>query len=256
MTNRSNPSGPYMGPEGPVSLSERQHICTQIVGAVAWGPEGSWGYCACPGADLHHNRTARRDCRVFAEETNRGGRTDPPGLHCLHTSCVGAVEEASRRLRSAIGKAKRAAGLASPSAPLGFPKSVRTVRQTARTGNFGLAEEKRGSSDTPKADLPTARTDGSRPLTRFAHVRTHPHVSDKVPLQASEPYVAPATKPQPEALPEATAATTRPTGHVPNAVEKPGLVTVWMNGEAPVRGEWQGADFVTHFQFNDKGKQP
>ena len=196
-------NGPYVGPQGPVSLSERQRIAEAVVGVVEWGEDGSWGYCACPGADLHTGKTARRDCRIFTGL--RGEAQESPNVYCLHTSCLAPIEAASTRLRSLIGKAKAASGRALPPTPSSDPRSVRQVRHTARTGNFGLAEEKRGSSAQPVGakeaagtEFRTLRTDETRPLTRFAHVRTRPHDLPEVPSHPSEPYVKPPAPVQPK----------------------------------------------------------
>lgn len=235
MATKGTFSGPYMGPQGPVSLSERQRIAVEIVGPVDWSAERSWGYCACPGADFHNNVTARRDCRVFVEETNRGAKVYPPAVFCLHRSCASSVEAASHALRSAIGKAKVAAASTSPRSPSGFPKNVRGVGHTVRTGNFGMAEEVGGSSGVPKAEVRTVRTDGDRPLTRFAHIRAHPHVLPDVPVLPSEPSVKVVAPLQPkQAEPTPKAATKAPAGALPKASAEPPEGRVY----CPVRLVW------------------
>lgn len=221
-------STPYTGPEGPVSLSERQAICERVVGSVAWSKEGDWGYCMCPGGQNHTGKDGRRDCRVFADEKRGGGRgaTLPPGVHCLHQSCAGAVEEASKRIRSEIGRAKvRNAPPSSPAPRGGKPEGVRGAGHTARTFKFGCAEKK-GEAVEEKT---TARTEGSRPLTRFAHVRTHAHCETGSGISASEPSTTVAT---PVALPAKTVAGTavpvaKPDPLAPKPVpdDRPGIVT-------------------------------
>jgi hypothetical protein len=248
-------STPYQRPEGPVSLIERQSICQAVVGAVDWSAEGAWGYCACPGADLHQGKSAKRDCRVFAEETHRGGSTNPPGVYCLHRSCAGLIEEAAHKIRSAIGKAKYEAGrllsrTPPPRAPSVGQKGVREVR-TVRTCNFGVPEEKEGKPAAAEAEFRTPRTGQTHLLTRFAHVRTHAHSFKEGAFQASEasgPEKAvaqplPAPKPQPGPQPRQDTA-------VPLA-EPPGIITLCMKGEPARRGHWVGSEFVTEFIFNE-----
>jgi hypothetical protein len=179
--------GPYNGPEGPVSLSERQRIAQEVVGVVEWSEDGSWGYCACPGAALHNGKTARRDCRVFTGL--RGTAQESPNVYCLHTSCLSAIEAATGRLRSLVGKAKAAAGRALPPAPSGSPNGVRTASHTARTFKFRVSEEGERSPVVKAASEPTARTEEKRPLTRFTHVRAHTHCATEPAKETSEPYV-------------------------------------------------------------------
>lgn len=222
--SQSNHNGPYTGPQGPVFLSERQRIAAEIVGVVEWSHEGSWGYCACPGASFHTGKTAKRDCRVFAGL--KGEAQESPNVYCLHTSCAAATEAASTRLRSAIGKAKVAAGRALPPTPSGRSKEVRPVRHTARTGNFGMAEESRGSPAKPEAQTPTARTAGSRPLTRFAHVRAQAHVLPEPAKNTSVPYVAAVEVQQPIEQPQPKAAQPAAPIRPAEPGEKPGIVTL------------------------------
>jgi hypothetical protein len=78
---------------GPIRLP----IAESFLGQITW-TESDTGYCRCPGLDLHTNPNGPRDCRVIVSGV--------PTIHCLHSSCAGAVEDANRRLRSAIGKAE------------------------------------------------------------------------------------------------------------------------------------------------------
>ena len=71
-------------------------LATDLLGEIDLQPGQGFGYCSCPGANLHHNRTNRRDTRVYL--------TGVPTLYCLHTSCLAEVEEANRNLRSQIGR--------------------------------------------------------------------------------------------------------------------------------------------------------
>lgn len=66
-----------------------------VVGAVDWQSPVS-GFCQCPGAALHKQRTGARDCRVSVDGA--------PTVHCFHTSCSGVVAEYNRRLRRALGE--------------------------------------------------------------------------------------------------------------------------------------------------------
>jgi hypothetical protein len=79
----------------------RQNIAEAVLGEIDW-KEPDRGYCRCPGADLHSNPDGRRDCRVTLDGA--------PTVYCTHTSCLSAIEEANRRLRSEIGKAEREPG--------------------------------------------------------------------------------------------------------------------------------------------------
>jgi hypothetical protein len=80
-----------------MSTCDSQAIAENLLGEVTW-TEVDTGYCRCPGMDLHSNPNGQRDCRVIV--------SGAPTVYCLHSSCGGAVEEANRRLRSAIGKAE------------------------------------------------------------------------------------------------------------------------------------------------------
>ena len=75
-------------------------ITEGILGPVEWKDFNS-GFCECPGQDLHSTRTAKRDCEIWL-----GLDEKPPAIHCVHSSCIGAVEEAARELRSQLGKAE------------------------------------------------------------------------------------------------------------------------------------------------------
>jgi hypothetical protein len=204
-------STPYTGPIGHVDLTERRRICERIVGAVEWNEGGIWGYCTCPGVQNHSNANGRRDCRVYAEETpgrSRTGGTLPPGVTCLHTSCGAAIEAASYRIRSEIGRAKVAAAADPRVRGSGIFRAVENARagardnlaqpplpRTVRTPVFKFSEK--GASS-----LRTARTDISRPYALHAQAHTHTHVPAVTSKLPSEPStnVAPkaATKPLPQ----------------------------------------------------------
>ncbi len=76
--------------------SRKDIACAQL-GPIEWEDDHS-GFCHCPGIDLHTSGNARKDCRVMLDEA--------PTVHCVHSSCRGAVEQANLALRSAIGKAE------------------------------------------------------------------------------------------------------------------------------------------------------
>jgi hypothetical protein len=208
---------PYNGPEGPVSLSERQRLCSEVAGVVEWSQDGFWGYCACPGASFHTGKTAKRDCRVFTGL--RGDAQEAPNLYCLHTSCLGPIEAATKRLQSLVGQAKAAAGRSLPPAPLGHPKQVRGASHTARTFHFRVSEEAGASKVVKEPVGTTARTEKMLPLTRFAHVRMHAHCTTEPAKETSAPYVKELGGKQPVAVPvaEKTAPLTRVSGVVDGA---------------------------------------
>ncbi len=93
-------------------------LATNLLGQIDWQPEQGFGYCRCPGASLHSNRTARRDTRVYLG-------TGAPTITCFHASCGGAVAEANRTLRSQIGRLERGATVS----PVRY---VQSVAQRAR----------------------------------------------------------------------------------------------------------------------------
>lgn len=234
---------PYSGPIGQVGLAERQRICAAVVGPVEWCEGGGWGYCTCPGLQFHHNKNGRRDCRVYAEETPgaaRDGGALPPGLTCLHTSCRSAIEEASKRIRSEIGKAKVAAAGPNRAGPAGpAAKALRdtvaqvTAPRTARTPVFKCTA--RGQNDSR-----TARTDIARPYTLYAQAHTHTREPVRTQDLPSEPSTAVAPKPataQPMPAPK------------PAEAERPGLFTLCLNGEPPARVVPAGQGFRTLFKF-------
>lgn len=79
-------------------MTLRQKISESVVGAIDW-QNSDFGYCRCPGSDLHTNQDGKRDCRVTLDQV--------PTIYCFHTSCAGPVETANHRLRSEIGRAER-----------------------------------------------------------------------------------------------------------------------------------------------------
>lgn len=229
-------NSPYTGPQGPVSLSERRQICEGVVGSVDWKDGGEWGYCACPGLSNHNNANGRRDCRVFAIEDASGPKTKPPGVYCLHTSCRAAIEEASTRIRSEIGKAKvrnAAPARSTPRPPSGKSVGVRPAKPTERTFDYGCAVKAGGNS-------PTQRTDDARPLTRFAQARAPAcfNEPDAATVRAVWHDIKEAgPKASQVAQPDAPRAPGRAQPPATNAGpnERPGHLTLLLNGESPAR---------------------
>ena len=76
-------------------------IAESMIGPISWESSG-FGICSCPGRELHSSATRKRDSMFFIDGA--------PTLYCHHNSCSTAVEQANRRVRSAIGKAKTASG--------------------------------------------------------------------------------------------------------------------------------------------------
>ena len=89
----------------PIDAAARLAIAQSLV-----GPIDPRGYCRCPGAKTHSNKSGPqrpdrpgRDCRVYLAKSDRNPR-GVPSISCVHTSCEGAVSEVNRRLRSEIAK--------------------------------------------------------------------------------------------------------------------------------------------------------
>ena len=74
-------------------MKDPRQIAAGIVGAVDWQTEVS-GFCRCPGESLHTHKTGKKDCRVSVDGA--------PTIYCFHSSCVPAVTETNKRLRSAL----------------------------------------------------------------------------------------------------------------------------------------------------------
>jgi hypothetical protein len=99
-------------------MSTAQQIAEQIVGQIDWCAE-AYGWCVCPGKDLHTSANGHRDCRVRCEKENGIA----PGVYCQHTSCAAVCAERSHELRSALGKMELKEGIVrefkpSPPAPI------------------------------------------------------------------------------------------------------------------------------------------
>jgi hypothetical protein len=75
-------------------MIDPHQIAMRILGNIDWQTEVS-GLCRCPGEPLHTKPTGPKDCRV-----NLDGA---PTIFCFHSSCIAAVAEANRRLRSELG---------------------------------------------------------------------------------------------------------------------------------------------------------
>jgi hypothetical protein len=68
-------------------------IAEEHLGTIDW-MSSTEGYCDCPGKDCHTTKDGRRDCMVYLNGS--------PTVYCVHASCASALEEANRKLRSAI----------------------------------------------------------------------------------------------------------------------------------------------------------
>jgi hypothetical protein len=75
-------------------MIDPRHVAERILGNIEWQTEVS-GLCKCPGEAHHTSRNGRKDCRVNVDGA--------PTIFCFHSSCVGSVAEANRRLRRALG---------------------------------------------------------------------------------------------------------------------------------------------------------
>jgi len=71
-------------------MRDLRAIAQRIVGTVDWQSEVS-GLCRCPGEAMHTQRNGKKDCRVSVDGA--------PTIFRFHASCIGAVNEANRRLR-------------------------------------------------------------------------------------------------------------------------------------------------------------
>jgi hypothetical protein len=122
-------------------------LAESIVGEIDWKEAGR-GFCRCPGADLHSNPDGRRDCRVTIDGA--------PTVYCTHTSCLSAIEEANRRLRSEIGKAER-----EPGAPLARrkPTAEELERQRKAVEAERLARNAKAALDGVLRDYATDPAD-------------------------------------------------------------------------------------------------
>lgn len=74
-------------------MIDPRQIAMSILGSVDWQTEVS-GFCRCPGEAMHTSANGKKDCRVNVDGA--------PTIFCFHASCIGAVAEANRRLRSAL----------------------------------------------------------------------------------------------------------------------------------------------------------
>lgn len=92
---------------------------------------------------MHTHRTASRDCSLHLDGA--------PTVHCFHTSCAGAIEDANLRLRQAIGAAERGDNHATGSIrPRLTPEQKEHIRQK-RIAN-ALQARSAASLDTIKRD--------------------------------------------------------------------------------------------------------
>lgn len=117
------------------NLALRQRIATVLLGEIDEN-----GFCACPGADRHTGRTARKDCRVTLEGV--------PTVFCLHSSCLADVEETNHQLRSRIGKAE-AGGRIEPTPPEERAARERRAREKAAQEATELAQREQAAAILP-----------------------------------------------------------------------------------------------------------
>jgi hypothetical protein len=88
--NTENPASSPVNQPAPKTATE---IAEEYLGNIDW-ISPSEGYCDCPGRERHTSKDGRRDCILYLDKV--------PTLHCVHASCGPAIEEANRKLRTAI----------------------------------------------------------------------------------------------------------------------------------------------------------
>jgi len=68
-------------------------LIEKSLGSVDW--QGSeWGYCSCPGKDLHTAKNGRRDCRVYVGP--------PVSVFCFHAQCKSILDKINDDLRREV----------------------------------------------------------------------------------------------------------------------------------------------------------
>ena len=85
-----NPASSPVNQPAPKTATE---IAAEYLGNIDWITPTE-GYCDCPGRERHTSKDGRRDCVLYLDRI--------PTLHCVHSSCAPAIEEANRKLRAAI----------------------------------------------------------------------------------------------------------------------------------------------------------
>jgi len=157
-----------------MNLETRRRIAEELLGA----PLDADGFAACPGAALHSHRTGRRDFKVSLDGA-------PTGF-CLHSSCLGAVEEFNQALRSRIGKAEAAAargdaprvpvmGTGIPPAPVMPPRPKRPAYDPAMLEDFAKrAPKAAGCGDwwRERSPVPVPPADEQGPHTSAAFLES------------------------------------------------------------------------------------
>jgi hypothetical protein len=83
----------------PERIPSRREVAESLFHVETWIDQET-ASVKCPGESLHTHRTARKDCLVYLSP----GKA--PSVHCFHSSCSSAIQEANFRLRSTIGKAE------------------------------------------------------------------------------------------------------------------------------------------------------
>lgn len=156
-------------------MPDKRAIAEALLGSVTWATDDQ-GLLACPGRDLHHNRSTPRDCKVFL--------SGAPSIACFHTSCSAVIERLNFELRSRIGKAK-AAKSAHPTGK----RTVRTVvgkwkdpeflqKRTVRTVNLKPVTHTRAQAP--------ARTESQGEVDRKPSAPSSP-LPDKPKTKAAHP---------------------------------------------------------------------
>jgi hypothetical protein len=254
-------------------IEDMRRIADEVLGGVDWKDDGR-GYCTCPGQALHTNPNGRRDCRVTLLP---GGRSEAPTVHCFHSGCSAAIEEANHRLRSAIGKAKWA--LEHPSARSGAAAkdlkrgaarpSGPKAQSSGMSGSGSAGREPTGKSGGDARTLRTpflnsvpaeeGRIDAARTLrTDFLHkfrirAQAHTHTQEGATSKNTSEVSGPVRPPDPPPAPPPEQKKEAPAA--PSAPASVGLPDPESITWRPARLE-RGGDFRTKFTrfVDDRGQ--
>ncbi len=174
-------------------------------------------HCACPGEDLHSNRTADNHCRIYVN-------ADPvPTIDCQHQSCADVIAAHNKRLRH-LWRQAMSGGVLNLS-----PTETRVLDQEIRAREAEAAIEK-VKRDEARAAL--------RKLAIWAQVHRH-EILRAQPWTASE-ILADSPSPVPE----------NPEDHwrlILGRYEP--QETLWIADEVHFSGEWKdGQEFSHCFQ--------
>lgn len=85
-------------------LVRKKELAEELLGDIGWDSEGADdGVCKCPGKSSHGSAdNDSNDCHIHLNHFSEDNR--PATIYCHHTSCKAEVDDANRKLRSAIGK--------------------------------------------------------------------------------------------------------------------------------------------------------